>query len=235
MTEDATRALRVPIPYAEACELQERIRDRRASGALPDLLWLLEHPPTVTYGTRGGDENHLLLPAEEYDRRAIEVFPSSRGGDATYHEPGQLVGYPVVRLAGADRDLHEYLRRIESALIRLVADYGLRGQRVPERTGVWTVGGPGEDSRKIAALGVRARGWVTTHGFALNVDNPMSGFETIIPCGIRDAGVTSLRRELGEEAPLDWADIRRSIHSYLEAEFERPLRLVIGSEARTLA
>ena len=191
MTEDATRALRVPIPYAEACELQERFRDRRASGALPDVLWLLEHPPTVTYGTRGVEEDHLLLRREEYERRAIEVFPTSRGGDATFHEPGQLVGYPIVGLEGVDRDLHEHLRRIESALIRLIADYGLRGQRVPERTGVWVGRGPNEESRKIAALGVRARGWVTTHGFALNVDNPMRGFGTIIPCGIRDAGVTS--------------------------------------------
>lgn len=186
------------MDYVEAQSAQRRLVDLRRDGRLPDLLWLLEHPPTITWGASGGLD-HLLAREEALRSRGIEVVRSERGGDVTFHEPGQLVGYPIVDLGGrGDRDLAAYLRRVEEGLIASLATFGIAAGRVPGRTGVWIDGRP---PRKIAAIGVRVRRWVASHGFALNVENPLEGFRLIVPCGIADADVTSVERELGRGAP----------------------------------
>lgn len=222
-----------PLSYTASMELQRRLVARRARGELPDVLWVLEHLPTVTWGRTAELEKHLLLPEDEYRRRGIELCATNRGGDVTCHEPGQLVGYPIVRLEeDADRDLHLFLRRLEDGLIRLLGDLGLRGIRIAGRTGVWLDGTP---ARKIVAIGVRFEHWVTSHGFALNVENTLDGFGTIVPCGIHDAAVTSLEREIGRGALPTWPDLCGRVHRALEESLEKPLQLVLGREAESLA
>lgn len=185
------------VPYARASELQERLVAARRSGEAPDTLLLLEHPPVVTLG-RGAHTENLLLDAAALSARGIEVHEAGRGGDVTFHGPGQLVGYPVVALLGARRDAHRYLRDLEEGLLGAVEELGVRGSRVPGLTGVWAGG------NKLAAIGVRiGTGWITSHGFALNVGDDLSGFETIVPCGIRGRGVTSLARETGAACELE--------------------------------
>lgn len=172
------------------------MRERRA-GAVPDTLLLLEHHPVVTIG-RGGDRTHLLLAEDELRRRGIEVVEAGRGGDVTFHGPGQLVGYPVLALPPDHRDAHRYLRDLERALITAVGDFGVRATRVAGLTGVWV------GDEKLAAIGVRlSTGWITSHGFALNVGSDLSGFDVIVPCGIRGRGVTSLGRLLGDTPAMD--------------------------------
>jgi lipoyl(octanoyl) transferase len=179
------------LSYPEATRLQQRLVASRRQGEIPDTLLLLEHPPVITFG-RGADPRHVLAGRDELERRGIEVHDAGRGGDVTYHGPGQLVGYPIVALEGDRRDAHRYLRDIEQALIDAVAEYGVQAGRVDGLTGVWV----GEE--KLAAIGVRlSTGWITSHGFALNVHGDLSGFETIVPCGIRGRGVTSLGRLTG--------------------------------------
>jgi len=179
------------VPYREAIALQESLVDAVRRGEASDHLLLLEHPEVITLG-RGADPLHVLLSAEEGARRGIEIHETGRGGDVTYHGPGQLVGYPIVSLRGERRDARRYLREIEEALILAVADHGIRADRIPGLTGIWS----GE--QKLAAIGVRiSTGWITSHGFALNVSTDLSGFRFIVPCGIRDRGVTSMERILG--------------------------------------
>ncbi|MCP3979727.1 MAG: lipoyl(octanoyl) transferase LipB [bacterium] len=179
------------IGYAEGLELQERLIAARRRGDVPDLLLLLEHPPVITLG-RSSDESNVLLDADALRRRGIEVHEAGRGGDVTYHSPGQLVGYPILALPRERRDAHRYLRDLEQVLIRAAADYGSSCEREPGLTGIWTGG------RKLAAIGVRlSTGWITSHGFALNVSTDLDGFSAIVPCGIRDRGVTSLAHETG--------------------------------------
>jgi lipoyl(octanoyl) transferase len=182
------------VPYAEAVALQERLHQDRLEGRIPDTLLLLEHPPVITLGRRAHEE-HLLLDREALARRGVEVHEAARGGDVTYHGPGQLVGYPIIDLMRRGKDVHRYLRDVEEALIRALAHWGLNGERVPELTGVWV----GND--KVAAIGIGVRRWVTWHGFALNVTTELDAFRMIVPCGIRDRGVTSLARLLGREVP----------------------------------
>jgi lipoyl(octanoyl) transferase len=190
------------VPYAEAWDLQKELVRLRKNDEATDTLVLLEHPPVYTVGRAARDASNLGV-GEEYLRSfGAEVFWSDRGGDATFHGPGQLVGYPILRLR--DRDTHGYLRRLEGIIIRVLGDYGLEGRHHPEYTGVWV----GE--RKIAAIGVKfSSGWITSHGFALNVSTDISWFEHITPCGIREFGVTSLERELGREVPV--ADVEPRI------------------------
>jgi lipoyl(octanoyl) transferase len=184
------------LGYADALELQaELVRERRA-GAVPDTLLLLEHPHVITLGTGTHPENVLVSP-EERERLGIELFPAGRGGDVTYHGPGQLVGYPILDLKPDRCDLHRYLRDLEEVLIRALADLGLRAGRREGMTGAWV----GE--RKLAAIGVRvSSGWITSHGFALNVATDLRYFGAIVPCGIRDYAVGSLAGELGRSVPM---------------------------------
>ena len=183
------------VEYGEATALQERLVDGRRRGVEPDRLLLLEHAPVITLGRRA-DPAHVLRDATELARCGIAIHPAARGGDVTFHGPGQLVGYPIVALPPDRRDVHRYLRDLEAALIATAADAGVAAGRIAGRTGVWV----GND--KLAAIGVRlSAGWITSHGFALNVGPDLAGFETIVPCGIEGSGVTSLERLLGR--PLD--------------------------------
>ncbi len=195
------------VPYREAWALQDRLVEARGRDEAPDRLLLLEHPPTYTLGSAGREE-HLLMSAEERERRGVEVLRVDRGGDITYHGPGQLVGYPIVRLARGElrTDFIAYLRRLEQALIRTLADYSVPAYPIPGLTGVWVDTPRGEE--KIAAIGVKVTvKAVTKHGFALNLNADLDYFRGIIPCGIRDKGVTSLAAQLGQ--PVDEADFRR--------------------------
>ncbi|MDW8253268.1 MAG: lipoyl(octanoyl) transferase LipB [Chloroflexota bacterium] len=196
----ATSALRVvdlgQLEYAAALLHQRALAAERAAGRGEDTLLLVEHPPTITLG-RGARREHVLLPESELARRGVALYATDRGGDVTYHGPGQLVGYPILDLAPRGRDLHRYLRDLEQLLIDTLAELGIRGERVHGRTGVWV----GE--RKIAAIGIKVSRWVTSHGFALNVGPDLSGFALIIPCGIRDRGVTSISQELGVTVEID--------------------------------
>ncbi len=222
---------RKPFRYSAALKIQRDLVARRARGELDDVLWLLEHSPTVTWGSSGGTE-HLLVEAGELAARGIDLCRTDRGGDVTFHEPGQLVGYPIVQLQGeTERDLHEYLRRLEAALIHVLGECGLRGVRIDGRTGVWLEGVP---SRKIASIGVRAQRWVTSHGFALNVENSLEGFELIVPCGIDNAAVTSLEREIGREALPAWPELCARVHRAVERALGKSLRLVVGAEVLCL-
>jgi len=185
------------VPYSEALEQQDALVRQRRSAACGDTLLLLEHPAVLTMG-RSGNADHVLVDRTELQRRGIELHEAGRGGDVTYHGPGQLVGYPVVALPEEKRDAHLYLRHLEEALIRTAAAYGLAAGRQAGLTGVWV------GLEKLAAIGVRLNsGWITSHGFALNVTTDLSHFETIVPCGIGNRGVTSLERLLGVAPPMN--------------------------------
>jgi len=182
------------VPYGDALERQRALAEDRMAGRLAhDTLLLLEHPPVVTLG-RGTRSASLPLAPELLRRRGIEVFEIERGGDVTYHGPGQLVGYPIFDLArvGLRRDLHWFLRQLEASLIESLEAFGIPGERRVGYTGVWTGGG----SRKIASIGIHVRQWVTWHGFALNVTTDLSPFDLIVPCGIPDVVMTSVAKEL---------------------------------------
>jgi lipoyl(octanoyl) transferase len=184
------------VPYARGLELQERLVADRQAGRIPDQLLLLEHDPVFTLGRNARTAN-VLLPAEALRERGFEVFETGRGGDVTYHGPGQVVGYPILDLAPDRRDVHRYVRDLEQVMMRTCADYGLQASRVEGLTGTWL------GDEKIGAIGVRIARWVTSHGFAFNVGTDLSAFELIVPCGIRGRGVTSLERRLGRPLPLD--------------------------------
>lgn len=185
-----------PVPYAEAWDMQKDLVQRRKRDEIPDTLVLLEHPPVYTVGKAARDASNLGVGEEYLRSLGAEVFWSDRGGDATFHGPGQIVGYPILRLKV--RDTHKYLRDLEEVIIRVLEDYGLEGWRHPDYTGVW-VGGC-----KICAIGVKfSSGWITSHGFALNVSTDLDWFDRITPCGIREFGVTSLEKELSGKIPLD--------------------------------
>jgi lipoate-protein ligase B len=176
--------------YAEVLELQRAVARARISGAIDqDVLILVEHPPVVTLG-RSSKANHLLASPALLAARGVELFEVERGGDVTFHGPGQLVGYPIFDLKRHKQDLHWYLRQVEEALIRGVAPFGIAGERNVGYTGVWTQG------RKLASIGVHARDWVTWHGFALNVTTDLSYFDLMVPCGIAEVTMTSIQREV---------------------------------------
>ena len=185
------------VPYGVALELQRDLARRRITGEIDeDLLLLLEHPPVVTLG-RTAKEAHLITSPDHLRARGIDVFEVERGGDVTFHGPGQLVGYPILDLKRHRRDLHWYLRQVEEALLVALAQVGIAGTRDARYTGVWTEG------RKIASIGVHARDWVTWHGFALNVTTELALFDLIVPCGIPAVQMTSVARELGRDVAMD--------------------------------
>ena len=184
------------MPYAPALALQRAAARARIAGALDqDLLLLVEHPPVVTLG-RSAKDAHLLASPALLAARGVELFEVERGGDVTFHGPGQLVGYPIVDLKRHRQDLHWYLRQVEESLIRALVPYGLEGGRVAGYTGVWI------GDRKVASIGVHARDWVTWHGFALNVTTDLRHFDLIVPCGIQQVVMTSIERETGRTVPI---------------------------------
>ena len=196
------------VPYTEALALQRALVDERRAGRIGDVLLLVEHPHVLTLGVRAdGGRSHILASADALALRGIEVFETGRGGDITYHGPGQIVGYPLVDLKPDRCDVHRYVRDLEDVLIRVAGDFGVEAARVPGLTGVW-VGG-----NKLAAIGVRIARWVTSHGFALNVTTDLEYFNFIVPCGIADRSVTSLGRLLGR--PVD----RHAVDDRIVARF----------------
>ena len=189
------------VDYGAALELQARLVEERRSGAAGDRLLLLEHPPVITLGvkTRGKPTNIIASP-EALAAEGVSVFETGRGGDITYHGPGQLVGYPILDLRPDRCDVHRYVRDLEEVLILAIREFGIEGRRVKGLTGVWV--GPEGREEKIAAIGVRISRWITSHGFALNVATDLRHFRLIVPCGIADRGVTSIERVLGRSVPM---------------------------------
>jgi len=187
-------------PFEGVLGLQRALAEARIEGRLStDVLLLVEHPPVVTLG-RSSKTEHLPTSREELSRRGVGLFEIERGGDVTFHGPGQLVGYPIYNLREHREDLHWFLRQLEAALIGALGHFGIAGERHEGYTGVWTSG------RKIASIGIHVKQWVTWHGFALNVTTDLSFFDLIVPCGIPGVVMTSVQRELGERAPRDvWA------------------------------
>jgi lipoyl(octanoyl) transferase len=232
-------------PYAEALKLQEELVERRKRGETGDVLLLLEHPPVITLGRNSNSEN-ILLSKEELKRRGIELFEINRGGDVTYHGPGQLIGYPIFDLrgfSGSDgkhKTLYpvEFMRKLEEVIIRTCAEYGVVTQRVRGLTGVWTRPIAGvtvsKEPAKLCAMGIHISRGVTSHGFALNVSTDLKGFESIVPCGISDKPVTSLNREVSAVfstrtvKPLSLAEVNENLASNFSVVFEREV-LPIGS------
>ena len=192
--------------YGEVLELQRSLCQRRISGEISeDLLLLVEHAPVVTLG-RGTRAGSLPLPRAELERRGISVYDVERGGDVTFHGPGQLVGYPILDLRQHRQDLHWYLRRLEAALISGLDTLGIEAGPNPGLTGVWTRG------RKLASIGIHVKQWVTFHGFALNVNTELSYFDLIVPCGIRDVVMTSVALELGRtDGDAVWHETREAV------------------------
>ena len=200
------------IPYADALALQRSLVEDRRAGRVGDLLLFAEHPHVLTLGVRGdGGRSHILAPADALARRGIEVHEAGRGGDITYHGPGQLVGYPIVDLKPDRCDVHRYVRDLEEVLIRTAGDYGIEASRVAGLTGVWV------GAEKLAAIGVRISRWITSHGFALNVSTNLDYFNLIVPCGIPDRGVTSLERLLSRE--IDELEIEERIAGHFTHVF----------------
>lgn len=184
------------VPYREALELQEKALEARRRGAAGDRLLLLEHPPVVTLG-RGANGSNLRRSPAELAARGVEVISVARGGDVTWHGPGQLVGYAVLDLAArGEPDVHRHLRSLEALLIEVLATFGVAAGRLEGMTGVYVAGS--EPPRKLASIGVGLRGWVTWHGFALNVTNPPGSFDDIVPCGLHQVEMTSVARETGQ-------------------------------------
>jgi lipoyl(octanoyl) transferase len=202
------------VEYDDAVALQRAYVAARKADAAPDTLFLVEHPPVITMG-RGAKDGNLLAPCETLQARGLALHESDRGGDVTYHGPRQIVGYPIVSLAPDRCDVRRYVRDLEETMIRAVGDYGLEAHRIPGWTGIWLGDTASHDARKIGAIGVHISRWVTSHGFALNVDPDLSHFELIVPCGIREAGVTSMARELGVAPQV--ADVEKSLARHLAA------------------
>jgi lipoyl(octanoyl) transferase len=186
------------VPYADALELQRDLVEQRRAGTIPDKLLLLEHPPVITLGVKTrNDRSHVVASANTLEEEGVEVFETGRGGDVTYHGPGQLVGYPILDLRPDRCDVHRYVRDLEEVLIRTAAAFGVAAGRAQGLTGVWV------GDEKLAAIGVRIARWITSHGFALNVSTNLSHFGLIVPCGIADKGVTSLERLVDRAVPME--------------------------------
>lgn len=204
------------VAYADGLKVQEEAVERLRRGEGDEQLFLLEHPHVFTLG-RGADGANILATSDQLKERSIEVFETGRGGDVTYHGPGQLVGYPIVNLRPDRMDVHRYVRDIEEILIRSIADFGITGGRVPGLTGVWV------GDEKIAAIGVRIARWITSHGFALNVNTDLDYFRLIIPCGITGKGVTSISRLVGKE--MDMREVASVVAAHFACVFEREMRV----------
>jgi lipoyl(octanoyl) transferase len=204
------------VGYAEALDLQRSLVEERKAGRIPDTLLLLQHPPVITLGVRGdGGRANIVAAPERLAALGIDVHETGRGGDVTYHGPGQIVGYPIVDLKPDRCDVHRYVRDVEEVMIRVCADWGVSAGRIAGLTGAWVA------AEKIGAIGVRISRWVTSHGFAFNVSPALDHFQLIVPCGISDRGVTSLARLTGRDVPL--ADVEQAIVRHFGCVFEREL------------
>lgn len=204
------------VDYAGALELQRTLVEQRRDGEIGDTLLLLEHSPVITLGARSRHATtNIVASPEALAAAGVTVHDTGRGGDVTYHGPGQLVGYPILDLRPDRQDVHRYVRDLEEVLIRAIARFGVQGLRVPGLSGVWV--GPGGREEKVAAIGVRISRWITSHGFALNVTTDLRHFEFIVPCGIADRGVTSLEHLTGGPVPM--ADVQDAIADGMQRVF----------------
>jgi len=206
------RALQVDlglIPYAEAYALQKRIVAARKLGAIEDVLLLCEHPHVITQG-RNGKPEHLLASERVLRQKSVEFFETSRGGDVTYHGPGQIVAYPILNLGAIRRDVVWYVRMLEEAMIRTTAEFGIAAEREAGKTGIWV--GEGKTSEKLGAIGVHISRWVTSHGLAYNVSTDLRYFDLIVPCGIADRKATSLEKLLGRRVDAKEAEPKLARH-----------------------
>jgi lipoyl(octanoyl) transferase len=185
------------VPYGEALAMQRALVEERRAGRVPDLLLLLQHPAVITLGVKGdGGRSHILASPERLAQACIEIHETGRGGDVTYHGPGQIVGYPILDLRPDRCDVHRYVRDVEEVMIRVCAEYGVEAGRIDGLTGTWV------GAEKIGAIGIRISRWITSHGFAFNVTTNLEHFDLIVPCGIADHGVTSLARATGRDLAI---------------------------------
>jgi lipoyl(octanoyl) transferase len=214
------------IPYEEGLQLQQALVEDRRAGRIPDTLLLLEHPHVLTLGVRGSGRANILATPEHLAKRGVSVFDAGRGGDVTYHGPGQIVGYPVMDLRPDRQDVHRYVRDLEEVLIRACNDFGIAATRIPGLTGAWVdradVPSPHNvrtSAEKIAAIGVRISRWITSHGFAFNVNVDLDYFQLIVPCGIQEYGVTSLQALLGHS--IEISRVEERIVAHFADVFER--------------
>jgi lipoyl(octanoyl) transferase len=202
------------VKYGDALDLQKRLVEERKAGRIPDQLLLLQHPPVITLGVKSKDARaNVLASPQDLERSGVEIFETGRGGDVTFHGPGQLVGYPILDLNPDRRDVHRYVRDLEEALIRTAAAFDVTAGRQPGLTGVWV------GDAKLAAIGVRIARWITSHGFALNVSTDLDSFNLIVPCGIADKGVTSLTKLINRAVPM--ADAENAVIAAMAEIFHR--------------
>jgi lipoyl(octanoyl) transferase len=184
------------VSYREGLELQKTLVEERRANRVPDLLLLLQHPAVITLGVRRDSRSHVKATDRQLATHGIEVHEAGRGGDVTYHGPGQIVGYPILDLRPDRCDVHRYVRDLEEVMIRVCADYGIAAHRIAGLSGAWV------GDEKIGAIGVRISRWITSHGFAFNVNTRLDDFQLIVPCGIADRGVTSLQKLVGSQLPI---------------------------------
>lgn len=218
MQHETAFAIPLPglVPFSRALALQEALVAARVAGRIPDVVLALEHAPVITLGMRARRE-HLLVSETRLREQGIAVCATSRGGDVTYHGPGQLVVYPIFQLTGADADAHRFVNRLEAAALAVCARYGIAARRRAGKTGVWT------DTGKLAAIGVRFRKWVSFHGLSLNVDMDLAAFSLIVPCGLHGEPVTSLKALLGKDGPT-MAEVRACFLGELGTAMHRRIR-----------
>ena len=215
------------IPYAEAYALQKRVVAARKLSGIEDVLLFCEHPHVITQG-RNGEKEHMLAGENVLRQKGVEFFETSRGGDVTYHGPGQIVAYPILNLGAIRRDVVWYVRMLEEAMIRATAEFGIEAKRESGKTGIWV--GEGKLGEKLGAIGVHISRWVTSHGLAYNVSTDLRNFELIVPCGIADRKVTSLEKLLGRSVKL--AEVKPKLAKYLGEVLGLELREIGRAELR---
>ncbi|HEY6442553.1 MAG TPA: lipoyl(octanoyl) transferase LipB [Candidatus Acidoferrales bacterium] len=213
------------ISFAQACELQQRLVEVRKARAIPDVLLLCEHPHVITLG-RNAKRHHLLASNQLLAQMNAELHPTNRGGDITYHGPGQIVGYPILDLTEHSRDVRWYVEQLEEVMIRTTADFGIAAHRVEGQHGVWIDAPAGEE--KVGAIGVHLSRWVTSHGFAYNVSTDLRYFDLIVPCGIADRRVTSLQRALSRDVAIE--EVRDRTIAHFAAVFAFDIKRVDSGE-----
>jgi lipoyl(octanoyl) transferase len=213
------------VSYAEALAMQRMLVEERRADRVPDLLLLLQHPPVITLGVKGdGGRSNVVATPERLTQLGIEIHEAGRGGDVTYHGPGQVVGYPILDLRPDRCDVHRYVRDIEEVMIRVCGDYGLSAGRIPGLTGTWI------GAEKIGAIGIRISRWITSHGFAFNVGTDLDHFRLIVPCGINDRGVTSLEKATGRRVSTEEAE--DALVRHFSAVFDRLVTPAAAALAR---
>jgi lipoyl(octanoyl) transferase len=202
------------VPYAGALAMQQALVEERRAGRIPDTLLLLQHPPVITLGVKtDAARTHIVAPPERLAALGVEVHEAGRGGDVTYHGPGQVVGYPIIDLRPDRCDVHRYVRDIEEVMIRVCGDHGIAAGRIAGLTGVWV------GHEKIGAIGIRISRWITSHGFAFNVTTDLDHFSLIVPCGIADRGVTSLAKAAGRRVTI--AEVEDALSRRFAEVFDR--------------